>query len=71
MTQPDKEPLPWGLSSVDCVVIVRDGSDHIIVRDENGQRHNLPTALPDVNVGHKGRIVTMGEITAFIREPYS
>ena len=58
------------LKVVECEVIVKETATDLIVRTEYGEKVNILTSLPDVRKGHKGKLLTIGGRTVFIREPY-
>ena len=58
------------MGAVNCKVIVKETATDYIVETEDGQKINIMTTLPDVRVGHKGKLLTMDGRTVFIREPY-
>lgn len=59
------------MESSRCTVIHKESATGYIVELEDGTKVNIETSLPDVDVGIRGMLLTMGGRTQFIREPYS
>ncbi len=70
MTSDAKNKSP--MTAVDCEVIHKEtANDYIVrVRAEDGKTVNIVTTLPDVQKGHKGKLLTLDGKTIFLREPY-